>query len=76
MIHTYGVGALIRVQTDTEIAEHAEIPYEEWIIAVKFFCEYGIWSGHLGPPPGRSGCRASVDLLERYGLDKAGRRSA
>jgi hypothetical protein len=60
----------------TEIAEHPEIPYEEWIIAVKFFREYGIWSGHLGPPPGRSGCRVPVDLLESYGLVKTGRRSA
>jgi hypothetical protein len=63
-------------QTETEIAEHAEIPDEEWIIAVKFFRELGVWADNLGPPPGRSGCRVPVDLLESYGLVKTGRRSA
>jgi len=50
--------------TETEIAEHPEIPYEEWIIAVKFFRELGVWSDHLGPPPGQSGCCVPVDLLD------------
>lgn len=57
-------------------ARHKEIFEEEWFIALKFFREYGVWHDHLGPPPGRGGCRVPVDLLECYGFAKGGRRSA
>jgi hypothetical protein len=56
--------------------EHTEISDEEWVIAVKFFRELGVWPDHLGPAPGRSGCRAPLDVLESYGFGKTGRRSA
>jgi hypothetical protein len=56
--------------------EHTEISDEVWVIAVKFFRELGVWADNLGPPPGRSGCRAPLDVLQSYGFGKAGRRSA
>jgi hypothetical protein len=62
----------LKAEEKTEIAEHAEIPDEEWVIAVKFFREYGVWRDHLGPPPGQSGCRVPLDVLEQYGFGKAG----
>jgi hypothetical protein len=55
---------------------HKEISEEKWFIALKFFREYGVWPDHLGPPPGRSGCRVPPDLLESYGFGKARRRSS
>jgi hypothetical protein len=43
----------------------------EWQIAIKFFRDIGNWPDDLGPPPGSSGCRAPLDLLECYGYAKA-----
>ena len=63
----------VRESQETRIAPKSKpITDEEWVIAVKFFRELGVWPDDLGPPPNQSGC----DLLELYGYAKAGKRSA
>jgi hypothetical protein len=42
----------------------------EWQIALKFFELTDNWPDHLGPAPGRGGCRVPPDLLECYGLSR------
>jgi hypothetical protein len=56
--------------------EPKPITEEQWTIAVKFFRDIGVWADHWGPPPGHTGCRAPLELLQSYGFVKAGRRSA
>jgi hypothetical protein len=42
--------------------------------AVKMFAKGGFWSRHAGPAPGLIGCRASVELLAKYGIAPDGRK--
>lgn len=49
----------------------ADMPIED---AVKQFARIGVWSRHAGPEPGQTGCRASVELLEKYGFGPDGRK--
>jgi len=42
--------------------------------AVKMFARIGIWSRYAGPEPGLTGCRASPDLLAKYGFRADGRK--
>ena len=42
--------------------------------AVKFYARTRVWSRHAGPEPGLTGCRASAELLAKYGLAIDGRR--
>lgn len=44
--------------------------------AVKMFAKIGVWSRYAGPEPGLTGCRASTELLSKYGLAPDGRRYA
>jgi hypothetical protein len=41
--------------------------------AVKMFAKTRHWSKYAGPEPGMTGCRASPELLARYGLAEDGR---
>lgn len=43
--------------------------------SVKMFARTGHWSRHAGPAPGLTGCRASAELLQRYGIAPDGRRT-
>jgi hypothetical protein len=70
-------GQAIRESRETHIAPKSKpISDDEWVIAVVFFRKLGVWPDHLGPPPGQSGCRAPLDVLQAYGFTKTGRRSA
>lgn len=51
--------------------EAAQFPIED---AVKMFAKGGYWSRHAGPAPGLIGCKASPDLLAKYGLLPDGRK--
>lgn len=51
--------------------EAAQFPIEE---AVKMFAKGGFWSRHAGPEPGLTGCKASPELLAKYGLLPDGRK--
>jgi hypothetical protein len=42
--------------------------------AVKMWVRLGRWSRFAGPEPGMLGCRASAELLAKYGLDPHGRK--
>ena len=42
--------------------------------AVQMFAKFGKWSRHAGPEPGMLGCRASPELLGKYGLGPDGRK--
>lgn len=42
--------------------------------AVKHFAKVGKWSRWAGPEPGMTGCRASAELLAKYGLAPDGRK--
>jgi hypothetical protein len=42
--------------------------------AVKSFARFGHWSRHAGPEPGLTGCRASQEMLAKYGLGPDGRK--
>ena len=67
----------VRESQETRVSPKSKpISDEEWVIAVKFFQDLGVWADDLGPPPGHSGCRAPLDLLECFGFAKVGRRSA
>jgi hypothetical protein len=59
--------AIPNVETAARRETHAPkskpISDEEWVIAVKFFRELGVWPDNLGPSPGQSGCRAPLDVL-------------
>jgi hypothetical protein len=39
--------------SETSDEEHTKISDDEWVIAVKFFRELGVWGDNLGPPQGR-----------------------
>jgi hypothetical protein len=67
----------VREARETQAAPKSKpISDVEWVIAIKLFRECGVWSDDLGPPPGRSGCRVPVDVLESYGYAGATKRSA
>lgn len=42
--------------------------------AVQMFAKMGFWSKHAGPEPGQSGCKASPELLAKYGIRADGRK--
>jgi hypothetical protein len=42
--------------------------------AVAFFAKTGIWARGIGNEPGLTGCRASPEMLARYGLGPDGRK--
>lgn len=42
--------------------------------AVKMYAKQRFWSKHAGPEPGQMGCRASAELLAKYGLQIDGRK--
>jgi len=48
-----------------------DLPIEQ---AVQMLARFGKWSRHAGPEPGMSGCKASSDLLAKYGLAPDGRK--
>jgi hypothetical protein len=48
-----------------------EVQIEE---AVKMFARFGHWSRWAGAEPGAIGCKASADLLAKYGLGPDGRK--
>jgi hypothetical protein len=52
---------------------HAPAPQLAIEDAVKMFAGTRVWSRHAGPEPGLAGCRASPELLARYGLLPDGR---
>jgi hypothetical protein len=61
----------VREARETQAAPKSKpISDGEWVIALKFFRECGAWPDHLGPPPGESGCRAPIDVLESTVLAK------
>jgi hypothetical protein len=43
--------------------------------AVKLFHDTGRWNVAYGPEPGKPGCRAPKEILERYGLDASATRT-
>ncbi|SEN67354.1 hypothetical protein [Bradyrhizobium sp. OK095] len=51
--------------------EAAQFPIED---VVKMFAKGGYWSRHAGPAPGLTGCKASAELLAKYGLLPDGRK--
>ena len=62
--------------------DHAEVanllnpttPEMQIEAAVSMFAKIGRWSRFAGPAPGDSGCRASAELLAKYGLMADGRK--
>ncbi|MGZ3320197.1 MAG: hypothetical protein ACXU9C_04360 [Xanthobacteraceae bacterium] len=42
--------------------------------AVANFAKFGLWSRYAGPEPGQLGCKASPELLAKYGLGPDGRK--
>ncbi|UGA46648.1 hypothetical protein HU230_0011650 [Bradyrhizobium quebecense] len=62
--------AVFALQTIGGEAAH-EMPIED---AVRMFAKNGFWSRHAGPSPDLPGCRASAELLAKYGLAPDGRR--
>jgi hypothetical protein len=38
------------------------------------FARFGKWSRHAGPEPGMTGCKASPELLAKYGLAPDGQK--
>lgn len=50
----------------------ADLPIEE---AVKMYARIGHWSRYAGPEPGHGGCRASAELLAKYGFKPDGRKT-
>ena len=48
-----------------------QVPIEQ---AVQMFATFGKWSRHAGPEPGMTGCRASPELLAKYGIGPDGRK--
>ena len=58
------------LQAPQTFVENVEMEIES---AVKMFAKTRVWSRWAGPEPGLSGCRASSDLLAKYGLAPDGR---
>jgi hypothetical protein len=52
----------------------AELPSDYLEKAVAFFAKGGRWWRQGGPEPGSPGCRASAELLAKYGLAPDGRK--
>jgi hypothetical protein len=48
-----------------------DVPIED---AVKQFAKLGRWMRGMGPEPGMTGCRASVELLAKHGIGPDGRK--
>lgn len=53
------------------VAGASEMPIED---AVKFFAKTHRWSRWAGPEPGHLGCRASPELMAKYGMRVDGRK--
>jgi len=60
-----------------EFAKEAQDIKPEFEIesAVKMFANTGVWSRYAGPEPGLTGCKASEELLNKYGLLVDGRKA-